>query len=54
MPVILNNDLAYEWLFGKLDEKRITEIAATQFPAERMMPYPIARCLIWANTILLI
>ncbi len=26
MPTILNEDLAYEWMFGKLDEKRITEI----------------------------
>ena len=43
MPVILNEDLAYEWLFGQLDEKRITEIASTQFPAEKMAAYPIAK-----------
>jgi putative SOS response-associated peptidase YedK len=43
MPVILEEDLAYEWLFGKLDEKRITEIAATQFPSEMMAAYPIAK-----------
>jgi putative SOS response-associated peptidase YedK len=43
MPVILNDDLAYEWLFGKLDEKRITEIATNQFPAEIMAAYPIAK-----------
>jgi putative SOS response-associated peptidase YedK len=43
MPVILNEDLAYEWLFGKPDEKRITEIAASQFPAEKMAAFPIAK-----------
>jgi putative SOS response-associated peptidase YedK len=43
MPVILNEDLGYEWLFGDLDEKRILEIAATQFPAEKMAAYPIAK-----------
>lgn len=43
MPVILNEDLGYEWLFGKLDEKRILEIAAAQFPAEKMAAYPIAK-----------
>ena len=30
MPTILNEDLAYEWMFGKLDEKRIAEIATFQ------------------------
>jgi putative SOS response-associated peptidase YedK len=43
MPVILNEDLAYEWLFGKPDEKRITEIGTTQFPAEKMAAYSIAK-----------
>jgi putative SOS response-associated peptidase YedK len=43
MPVILNDDLAYEWLFGKLDEKRITEIATSQFPADKMAAYPLAK-----------
>ncbi len=43
MPTILNEDLAYEWMFGKLDQKRILEIAATQFPAEEMFAYPIAK-----------
>lgn len=36
MPTILNEDLAYEWMFGKLDENRILEIAKTQYPAEEM------------------
>lgn len=43
MPCILNEDIAYEWLFGKPDEKRILEIAATQYPAEKMAAYPIAK-----------
>lgn len=36
MPSILNEDIAWEWMFDKLDEKRITEIAATQFPSDQM------------------
>jgi len=36
MPTILNEDLAYEWLFGNLDEKRITEIGRTMYPSEEM------------------
>ena len=36
MPTILTEDLAWEWLFGNLDEERITEIARYQFPTEQM------------------
>ena len=43
MPTILNDDLAYEWIFGDLNEKRILEIAATQFPAEKMQARTIAK-----------
>jgi putative SOS response-associated peptidase YedK len=43
MPTILNEDLAWEWMFGKLDEKRILEIAATQFPAEEMQAWTIKK-----------
>jgi len=43
MPTILNEDLAYEWLFGNLDEKRILEIAATQYPTEEMQACSIAK-----------
>src|SRR5450432_913722 len=43
MPTILNDDLAYEWLFGELDENRILEIAATQCPAEEMQACTIAK-----------
>ena len=43
MPTILDDDLAYEWLFGDLSEERILEIAKTQFPAEEMHAYTIAK-----------
>jgi putative SOS response-associated peptidase YedK len=43
MPTILNDDLAYEWMFGDPDEKRILEIAATQYPAEEMQACTIAK-----------
>jgi len=43
MPTILNEDLAYEWMFGNLDEKRILEIAATQCPAEEMQACTISK-----------
>lgn len=43
MPTILNEDLAFEWMFGNLDEKRITEIAKTQFPAQQMQACTIAK-----------
>lgn len=32
MPTMLNDDLAWEWMFGNLDEKRISEIARWQIP----------------------
>lgn len=44
MPVILNEDLAYEWLLeDHLDEKKITELGTVQFPSEKMRAYPIAK-----------
>ena len=36
MPVILTEDLAFEWLMEDLDEKRISEIAGFQIPASEM------------------
>ena len=48
MPTILNEDLAYEWMFGKLDEKRIIEIATTQYPAGEMQAYSISKDFITA------
>ncbi|HEY8687698.1 MAG TPA: hypothetical protein VIM07_00575 [Chitinophagaceae bacterium] len=43
MPTILNDDLAYEWLFEDLSEERISEIAKTQFPSEKMQACTIAK-----------
>lgn len=43
MPSILNEDLFYEWIFGSLDEERITEIAKTKFPSEKMEAFTIAK-----------
>lgn len=43
MPVILTEELAEEWLFGNIDQKRIQEIATYQFPAEKMYAYPVAK-----------
>jgi putative SOS response-associated peptidase YedK len=43
MPTILNEDLAYEWLFGNLNENRIVEIAKTQYPADEMQACTIAK-----------
>lgn len=43
MPTILDEDLAYEWLFGKLNEKQITDIGLTQLPAEKMAAYTIQK-----------
>ena len=43
MPTILNDGLAYEWIFGNPGEERILEIAATQFPAEQMQARTIVK-----------
>lgn len=43
MPTILTEDLAYEWMFGDPDEKRITEIARSPFPADQMEAHTIAK-----------
>ncbi len=43
MPTILNEDLAYEWMFGELSEDRILEIAASQYPSEQMEACSIAK-----------
>ena len=48
MPTILNEDLAYEWMFGKLDEKRIIEIATTQYPSNKMSACSISKDFITA------
>jgi putative SOS response-associated peptidase YedK len=43
MPTILNEDLAWEWLLGNPSEERITQIALTQYPSEKMSAYTIAK-----------
>jgi hypothetical protein len=43
MPTILNEDLAYECIFGKLSKERILEIAATQYPAAKMWAHTVAK-----------
>lgn len=43
MPVILTEELAHEWLFGDIDQKRILEIASFQYDASKMFAYPVAK-----------
>ncbi len=43
MPCILNENLAWEWLFDPLSEQRIKEIAFTQFPSDQMQACTIAK-----------
>ena len=43
MPTILTDDLAWDWLLGDLDETKISEIGAFQFPASEMESYTIAK-----------
>jgi putative SOS response-associated peptidase YedK len=43
MPTILNEDLAWEWMFGDLEEKKILEIATAQYPAQQMQAWTIKK-----------
>ncbi|KAK6027941.1 hypothetical protein OSTOST_06026 [Ostertagia ostertagi] len=43
MPLILEEELAYRWMFDKLDEDQIREIANYQFPSSKMYAYTIER-----------
>ncbi len=43
MPTILTEELAWEWLFGDLNEARISEIARFKIPASEMEAYTIAK-----------
>ncbi len=43
MPTILTDDLAWDWLFGDLDEAKVLEIAGSQFPANELEAYPVAK-----------
>lgn len=43
MPTMLTDDLAWEWMFGKLDEKRISEIARWQIPWQDLQYYTLTK-----------
>ena len=43
MPVILPEELAWEWLFGELSEEEITRIATSQFDNTQMSANTIAK-----------
>ena len=43
MPTILTDDLAWEWLFGDLNEAKILEIAGSQFPANELEAHSVAK-----------
>lgn len=43
MPTMLTDDLAWEWLFGKLDEQRILEIASFQIPWNELSYYTLKK-----------
>ena len=43
MPTILNDELAYEWMFSDLDDDRIMEIALTQYSEKQMEACTIAK-----------
>ena len=42
MPTILNEDLAYEWMYGKLSKDDVMDIAKTQFPSEQMTAWTVS------------
>jgi len=43
MPTILDEDLAFEWMFGNLSKERILEIASSQYPASKMWAHTVAK-----------
>ena len=43
MPTILTDDLAWEWLFGDLDEQRVSAIAQFQYASNEMEACTIAK-----------
>jgi putative SOS response-associated peptidase YedK len=43
MPTILNEDLAWEWLFGDLTEQEISDISQWQYPAHEMEACTISK-----------
>ncbi len=49
MPLILNEKLAFEWMFGKLDDNRINEMVKFQIGSEEMIVRTIAKDFRTAN-----
>ena len=43
MPTMLNDDLAFEWLFQPMDEKKVSEVARWQIPWEDLSYYTLAK-----------
>jgi len=43
MPTILKEDLAYEWLFGKLSKDDIMDMAKIQYPTDEMDAWTVAK-----------
>ncbi len=43
MPTILNEDLAWEWMFEPMSEKRITEVGTTVYPSDAFTACTIAK-----------
>ncbi len=43
MPTILDEDLAYEWMFGKLSKDDMMDIAKTQYPSAKMDAWTVSK-----------
>jgi len=43
MPVVLTEELAWEWLLGEPNEERIAEIARFQIPSAELEAYPVSK-----------
>ena len=43
MPTILNEDLAYEWVFGNLSKDEIMDLAKIKYPTEQMDAWTVAK-----------
>ena len=41
MPVILSDEMAWQWMMDELPESRITDIATSQYSAQQMQAYTI-------------
>jgi len=48
-PTMLSDDLAYEWVFGNLNEQDIQQIASWQMPYEELTYYTLAKDFLNSN-----